>query len=83
MLYTSPIPPPWPLSLAALAVATVIGGAAALLLADCDEADAEALLAPDIHEKLAVLAAMRDAQEISEEEYDRLRKSMLDAFAAS
>ncbi len=83
MLIPSPIPAPWPIGLTALAVGTVLGGAAALLLAECDDEDVEALLAPDIHEKLAALTAMREAQDISEEEYQRMRKTMLDAFAAS
>jgi len=83
MVFPSPIPAPWPIGLATLAAGAVIGGVAALLLADCDDEDVETLLAPDVHEKLAVLTAMREAQDISEEEYQRMRKTMLDAFAAS
>ena len=79
----NPIPVPWPLGLATLAAGAVIGSVASKVLADRTENEFETTNTLDIREKLLMLTTMREAEEISEEEYVRLRRAILDTFAGS
>lgn len=82
MIYPHPIPTPWPVTLATLALGAAIGGIGALMLSDDEEEEALCAEAPpDLREKLAVLATMRDAEDISPDEYKEMRKMVLEAFA--
>lgn len=90
MVTPSPILiPPWPAALATLALGAIAAGIAAVLLnedgctGELAEEPGEKISSeePDIQRKLATLATMRNGQQISQEEYERTRAAVLNAFA--